>query len=144
MRPIGEIACGLWPTPCAVDRVRSDETMAKCAEFRKRNAGQNTVPLYLGEVAMRTALWQTPVADDAVDRAKGKVNSRGEPKLSGQVVAHGQTQDGSSAPTEKPGALNPAFVCWLMGFPVEWLFCAPRDKAVPRSLKSIGTTASAP
>lgn len=30
-------------------------------------------------------VWQTPVADDAVDRAAGKVNSRGEPKLSAQV-----------------------------------------------------------
>ena len=30
-------------------------------------------------------LWQTPVADDAVNRAKGKFNSRGEPKLSAQV-----------------------------------------------------------
>jgi len=30
-------------------------------------------------------LWQTPVADDAVDRANGKWNSRGEPKLSAQV-----------------------------------------------------------
>jgi len=30
--------------------------------------------------------WQTPVADDAVNRAKGKINSRGEPKLSAQVL----------------------------------------------------------
>ena len=30
--------------------------------------------------------WQTPVADDSVDRAKGKINSRGEPKLSAQVL----------------------------------------------------------
>lgn len=30
-------------------------------------------------------LWQTPVADDAVDRTDGKFNSRGEPKLSAQV-----------------------------------------------------------
>jgi len=30
-------------------------------------------------------LWQTPVADDAIDRKKGKYNSRGEPKLSAQV-----------------------------------------------------------
>ena len=60
MRPIEEIASGLWPTPTAVDRVRNEETMAKCAAFRKRNAGQNTVPLYLGEVAERTALWPTP------------------------------------------------------------------------------------
>ena len=30
--------------------------------------------------------WQSPVADDAVNRAKGKWNSRGEPKLSAQVL----------------------------------------------------------
>lgn len=29
--------------------------------------------------------WQTPVADDCVNREKGKFNSRGEPKLSAQV-----------------------------------------------------------
>lgn len=29
--------------------------------------------------------WQTPVADDAAERASGKFNSRGEPKLSAQV-----------------------------------------------------------
>jgi hypothetical protein len=31
-------------------------------------------------------LWQTPVADDAVNRTAGKFNSRGEPKLSAQVM----------------------------------------------------------
>ena len=30
--------------------------------------------------------WQTPVADDAPDREKGKINSRGEPKLSAQAL----------------------------------------------------------
>lgn len=30
-------------------------------------------------------IWQTPVSDDAVNRTKGKINSRGEPKLSAQV-----------------------------------------------------------
>lgn len=30
--------------------------------------------------------WQTPVSDDSVERTKGKFNSRGEPKLSGQVM----------------------------------------------------------
>ena len=32
-----------------------------------------------------SGLWQTPVADDAVDRKSGKWNSRGEPKLSAEV-----------------------------------------------------------
>ena len=31
-------------------------------------------------------LWQTPVADDACNRAAGKWNSRGEPKLSAEVL----------------------------------------------------------
>lgn len=35
--------------------------------------------------AAKGQLWQTPVADDAVSRSAGKFNSRGEPKLSGQV-----------------------------------------------------------
>jgi len=33
-----------------------------------------------------SGLWQTPVADDAVNRVNGKINSRGEPKLSAQVL----------------------------------------------------------
>ncbi len=33
-----------------------------------------------------SGLWQTPVADDAANRAAGKWNSRGEPKLSAQVL----------------------------------------------------------
>ena len=74
------------------------------------------------------ALWQTPVADDCVDRAKGKWNSRGEPKLSGQVLAaHGGITLGSSATTEKPGALDPKFVAYLMGFPPSWLEVAPKS-----------------
>jgi hypothetical protein len=32
-----------------------------------------------------SGLWQTPVADDSVDRTAGKFNSQGEPKLSAQV-----------------------------------------------------------
>ena len=36
--------------------------------------------------ATGAGLWQTIVADDSADRAKGKWNSRGEPKLSAQVL----------------------------------------------------------
>jgi len=35
--------------------------------------------------ANESGLWQTPVADDAVERTRGKWNSRGEPKLSAEV-----------------------------------------------------------
>jgi len=36
--------------------------------------------------ATDAGLWQTPVADDSVNRVNGKINSRGEPKLSAQVL----------------------------------------------------------
>ncbi len=50
-----------WPTPTAMNRPRTPETMAKSAEFRKRTANQNTVPLYLSEAA---ANWPTPRVSD--------------------------------------------------------------------------------
>lgn len=129
--------------------------------------GNNEAGNSAGLVAIRAhamaAMWQTPVADDAVNREAGKFNSRGEPKLSAEVkLAHwptpthrdympahtqeyiaskksqghgmsnlsdieplGMAPAGSSDTTERPGALNPAFVCWLMGFPPEWDACAP-------------------
>lgn len=96
-------ATALWPTPTAVDRVRSEETLAKCAAFRLRNAGQKTVPLYLGEVARNTA-------------------------------TTGVMRSGLLDQTGKLGALNPAFSCWLMGFPQEWESSAPL--ATPSSRKS--------
>ncbi len=46
-----------------------------------------------------SGLWQTPVSDDSVNRAQGKFNSRGEPKLSAQVLwptPHGFSPDGRS------------------------------------------------
>jgi hypothetical protein len=108
----------LWPTPTAVDRVRDDETMAKCAAFRKRNAGQNTVPFYLGEVARNTALWATPTARDHKDGVF-------TPNVETNALLGRQVWNGSSEQTEKLGWLNQAFVCWLMGYREDWGRAAP-------------------
>jgi hypothetical protein len=93
--------------------------------------------------AVNQSLWQTPVADDAVNRTKGKVNSRGEPKLSAQVLTcptprSRDWKDTGTVPpsrmedpgkdslgqwlarTEPGGSLNPTWVEWLMGWPLGW------------------------
>lgn len=46
----------VWPTATAVNRPRNDDTLAKCGAYRKAKAGQNTVPLYLEEVALSSDL----------------------------------------------------------------------------------------
>ena len=79
-----------WVTPTVAERGRNPETLAKCADFRKRNANQKSVPLYLGEQMAETE-------------------------------AGGPTTDGLPATTARRGAPNPAFPCWLMGFPAEWV-----------------------
>jgi len=82
--------------------------------------------------------WQTPVADDSVSREKGKMNSRGEPKLSVQVkifptptsrdykgigksrMDRTGSKSGECLPQAIGGMLNPDWCGWLMGFPIGW------------------------
>lgn len=158
MRPTEETAYGLWPTATAQDsesaggagciasgkRGHSLTSLARAlwatpTSLAPAKDGNNEAGNSAGLVSIRAhavALWQTAVADDAVNRERGKYNSRGEPKLSAEVklVPHGMAPDGSSATTGKPGALNPEFVCWLMGFLPAWDACAPT--VMPSSRRS--------
>ena len=141
----------MWPTP----RV----SMAKGPTSKEVNSGETK-----GRLENAVQLWQTPVADDSVEREKGKWNSRGEPKLSAQVKLwptpsarepgwknievvdrdgnppshHNQrfydkktgrvVQKGLQQTVADPktgGQLNPKWVAWLMGYPLEWLSCVP-------------------
>ena len=91
-----------------------------------------------------SGFWQTPVADDAANRANGKWNSRGEPKLSAQVMLENPwptptKSDGSGGPgvsgragglnlrTAVGGQLNPAWVERMMGWPDGWTDLALRE-----------------
>ena len=74
-------AATTWLEPDATNRVRDAETLAKCAAFRKANANQNTVPLYLAEVARE---WMAPRASDAQHGGPNQRDSAGNPALPSQ------------------------------------------------------------
>ena len=62
-----------WSTPKATDGA-------------KGGPGQSYGSGGMPPLPAQAAQWQTPVADDQVDRLRGKINSRGEPKLSAQAI----------------------------------------------------------
>lgn len=123
---------GLWPTPTAslADKgVRSTEGAIREAA---RSHGPDLAAV--SQAAM--ALYPTPRASANENRTTKIPPSQldGRHGLYLSSVAIGMEPAGSSATTENSGALNPAFVCWLMGFPRELDACAPT--AMPSSRKS--------
>lgn len=104
-----------WPTPTAQDHSRGNKPP------RPWDKG---VPL---SQKVTFAGWATPRTTDAEknvrtpEGAAREIARKGAQNDLGLVT--GLVGNGSNASTEKRGALNPAFVRWLMGFPPEWDDC---------------------
>lgn len=109
-----------WPTPRSSDEKNGNGKTGNRTPEAAAKAGW-TLP----ELARAT--WPTPTSRDYKDGSFcANVETNG---LLGRTVWNGPSEQ-----TEKPGALNPEFVCWLMGFPPEWESYAPT--AMPSSRKS--------
>jgi site-specific DNA-cytosine methylase len=129
-----ENAAQTWLTPTVQD---------------SKHSGTNPGPNGKRDLLVNQVNWQTPVANDSVERAKGNYNSRGEPKLSAQVKnwptpsardwkdspgmaltavnldgSHRKRNDQLAravySVTPPSGSLNPDWVEWLMGVPTGW------------------------
>lgn len=118
----------LLPTPTAVSRVRSEETLAKCQAFRKKNANQNTVPLYLEETVLR--MFPTPKANDYRSGMENRFNTHHTQQLNDTMAyLHSKTS-----------RLNPPFVEQMLGYPIGWSELSPSEtvlylKSRTKSLK---------
>lgn len=117
----------LWPTPTASLADKGVRSTKGAIMEAARNHGPDLAAV------TAAALWSTPVADDTGMRTKPYAQGGTALSLMAATTL-GLAPTGSSATTEKPGALNPAFVCWLMGFPAALDACAPT--AMPSSRRS--------
>jgi hypothetical protein len=131
-----------WPTPAARD------VAGKSGAGRQKRKGNpsDTVPN-----AAATVLWATPNTMDhmalrsdeallkqATVARKGRtfpanLREQVDPR-SQEIYASGKIPQSSTAETENtaPSQLNPRFSLWLMGYPIEWAYCAERVTPLSR------------
>ena len=110
----------MWPTP--------RKSMANGPTSREVNSGETKSRL---ENAVQ--IWPTPSAQEPGWKNIEVVDKDGNPpshhnqrfydKKTGRVVQKGLQQTVTDPKTG--GQLNPMWVAWLMGYPLEWLSCVP-------------------
>ena len=72
-------------------------------------------------------VWPTPTRQDAASSGAAGYSTESDRHSGTTLTDAMRFSTGSSAPTENCGALNPEFVCWLMGYSPEHLSCAPTE-----------------
>lgn len=100
----------LWATPKASEAEKDSRTPQGAMKEVMRGKSPS-----LSSQAM--SMWPTPSCrdwKDTGDMSNSMVRKDGKSRMDtlGRL-----TFDGSTAQTESKGSLNPAFVCWLMGYP---------------------------
>ena len=126
-----------WPTPMAADWKDRGKWDDPSVQRRVKIKKSIELSMMVGSAAeyrhAKKSPWATPNtmdyikqrSDEALARAKKKA---GCSNLKDQIPYFGEAQKSSTAGTENtaPSQLNPRFSLWLMGYPIEWAYCAER------------------
>src|SRR5579885_172134 len=142
-----QAAQSTWPTPQAFDA--KDNGFPRALRFKGNAPSEqhnvrdpNRAASYRGTLkdwvgALFPATWQAPTHNDSKPAGNVEVTEFALGAAARDTVRRLRVQAaasvGSSDQTEKRGALNPEFVCWLMGYPPEWLNCAPSEMPSTRA-----------
>lgn len=121
-------AFSLWPTPTKNENAGDPEKKAARRAKAKAKWGKRTGNGFgysLAELAAMFELWPTPTA---------VTNNGGTALCKWGGTASREKLRGAVGDAVLNGSLNPAFPCWLMGFPAEWDELAPTE--MPSSRKS--------
>jgi hypothetical protein len=144
--PLKSVMTGLWSTPRASDGEKGSPNQ----EF---SGGGQPLPAQMHANGLSASPWLTPTARDWKDSEGMSLEPRKDGAsrvdlLPRQLIATargGPAPNGSTATTEKRGAPNPAFACWLMGWPDELTSAALQGiqssrKSRPKSLRRTSKT----
>lgn len=105
-----ETGCGLWPTVRAADGDKGVRSMAGHAKERERRGNGVDLPTAI-------KMWPTPTSRDHKDGTAQSCQNVPENGLLGRVIHSREPHQ--SGQTNQNGSLNPQFVEWLMGYPIE-------------------------
>jgi hypothetical protein len=112
--PTCEKGSGFWPTPCADDT--ADRAVPATVHISKTGLPKYVAPngvKSMMRLSQAVRMWPTPAARDYRSPNKKPYSERGGGKK------------GEQLPNAVGGTLNPAWVEWLMGWPLGWTDLKP-------------------
>lgn len=161
LRPLAPLTAGtgsgLWPTPKVATNRTSHESITReghwsapgleqAAELSEGILPREVESLEEIKSPAARALWPTPKATDADRGGRGDLlqTVRGNESPSGHFktpTAAPFSHGGSGGELHKQvapsgGPLNPQFVAWLMGFPIDWASLLPSETPWSRRSRS--------
>lgn len=123
-RPLARVAIDLtgYPTPKASDGNRDPGQATRYLPGGRQRSNLKDAVKYI-------AGFPTPTVNDSrngrnATAGRHNPDSKHHSGTTLSDLAFGEAQSGSKDQTPSGGGLNPAFVCWLMGFRIAWESCA--------------------